>query len=341
MNTISHIAICPSCHEPDFVNRLCKKCGFKVELLRGIVDLRTDKSFDTILDVENYDASHGVTTTPTTSTELSDGFCKLIAQAGRRPGGSVLEIACGSGLLTSSILASGQFSEVHCGDISNEFMFKLEERVKNISTQTKTYKYLFDANSLPFKNESFDYVFGNSVLHHFANFENTIRDAYRVLKKGGAAVFGEPVLDTHIFVSLAAGLILRASKASATSPMSPEALTVLDVIRTRGQVKINNLYSDRRNLAEIEDKFQFPVKYLEKLARDVGFETTIFASSPAKMTLGGEAKKGIVKVFDQQKLDWRVLEEYQYIFDALSEDYGKPMSLFMTPLFSNIAFIKT
>lgn len=341
MNVVPHIAICPSCHGPDFVGKICKNCGFEVELHRGIVDLRTDKSFDTILDVESYDTSHGVTTTPTTSTELSDGFYEILAHAGRRPGGRVLEVACGSGLLTGSILASGQFSEVHCGDISKEFMLKLEQRVKKIPTPTKTYKYLYDANSLPFKNESFDCVFGNSVLQHCANFENTIRDTYRVLKNGGSAVFGEPILDSHIFVSLAAGLVLRASNASATSPISSKALTVLDVIRKRGQVKIDNLYSDRGDLAAIEYKFQFPVNYLENLAHDVGFEKTIVASLPAKMTLGDEAKKQITKVFKQQKLDWRMLDEYQYIFDALSEDYGKPMSRFITPLFSNIAFIKT
>lgn len=45
-----------------------------------------------------------------------------------------------------------------------------------------------DAENLPFKDATFDYVYSNGVLHHSPDTEKCIDEVYRVLKPGGTAV---------------------------------------------------------------------------------------------------------------------------------------------------------
>ena len=48
-----------------------------------------------------------------------------------------------------------------------------------------------DGESLPFRSDSFDAVWGNAILHHL-DLAKAGRELHRVLKPGGVAVFCEP-----------------------------------------------------------------------------------------------------------------------------------------------------
>jgi len=52
-----------------------------------------------------------------------------------------------------------------------------------------------------FKDETFDCIFGHAILHHL-DLEKTKNELYRILKKGGQAVFTEP-LDSNLFLTFA------------------------------------------------------------------------------------------------------------------------------------------
>lgn len=47
-----------------------------------------------------------------------------------------------------------------------------------------------DAESLPFENNQFDFVYSFGVLHHTPNMEKAIQEVYRVLKPGGRCWIG-------------------------------------------------------------------------------------------------------------------------------------------------------
>lgn len=338
---VDRILSCPSCQEALSAKLTCKACGFRVELIDDILDLRTDKSFDTLLDTASYDATHGVRATPETRT--SGAYFEILEQQGLRPSGRLLEIAAGSGFLTASLLVSERFDEIHCGDISAAFMRQLARRTEAISSSTGVTKYLFDANHLPFGDESFDYVFGNSVLHHFAHFENTIRDAFRVLKPGGAAVFAEPILDTHALVSLAAGLIARSVVASGTEKtagMTPRHLRALQIIQNRVTLKMGQLKGDRDSLQEVEDKFVFPAEFLRRLGNEIGFSRVVLAPAPEGFDLGQEIRNAIDRVFNLINLSTEPLDAHAHVFEAFSVDYGRSMADYTLPVFTRIAFIR-
>jgi ubiquinone/menaquinone biosynthesis C-methylase UbiE len=58
--------------------------------------------------------------------------------------------------------------------------------------------FLMDANNLTFEDESFDIIFGGSILHHL-DIEKSIGHIHRVLKPGGKVVFLEPLNMNPLF----------------------------------------------------------------------------------------------------------------------------------------------
>ena len=56
---------------------------------------------------------------------------------------------------------------------------------------------LADLLSLPFKNESFDFVFCRQVIEHMSSPEKLIREVYRILESNGLFYVDTPVTQTH------------------------------------------------------------------------------------------------------------------------------------------------
>lgn len=113
--------------------------------------------------------------------------------AGLAPGMRVLEVGCGTGLLTEEIAGKGV--KVCSLDISHELLRKARERSGNADIVF----FCSSAYDLGFADSSFDRVVGMSVLHHL-DMESAWKEFYRVLKKGGRVAFSEPnMLNPHIF----------------------------------------------------------------------------------------------------------------------------------------------
>lgn len=117
----------------------------------------------------------------------------LVSAAGICSTDKVLELGCGTGVFTQKIfnLTKAYITAV---DISPELIDLAKS--KNIPASF----LLDDAMNLKFPDESFDVVFGSSVLHHL-KMGKALNEIFRVLKKGGRMVFAEPnMLNPQIFL---------------------------------------------------------------------------------------------------------------------------------------------
>ncbi len=113
---------------------------------------------------------------------------------GLKPHHYVLEVGCGTGLLTKEIVKTG--AKVYSLDISQDLIniARDKARGKNVTFLCS------NAYELGFGEETFDYIVGMSVLHHL-DIDRTFREFVRVLKDGGKIVFSEPnMLNPQIFV---------------------------------------------------------------------------------------------------------------------------------------------
>lgn len=103
-------------------------------------------------------------------------------------GKRVLDLGCGAG--EGAIYFAARGAQASGCDISEEFL-----KVGRLTAERFDVRIDFkkaDTAELPFADESFDFVYGNGILHHVDLFK-TAQEVRRVLKKGGKAAFIEPL----------------------------------------------------------------------------------------------------------------------------------------------------
>lgn len=100
----------------------------------------------------------------------------------------VLDYGCGSGW--TAIPLAYKAKTVYAIDISAADIDLLKKAIADNSI-TNLFPSVCDAEKLPFGDETFDFVFGNAILHHL-HLDRALTEVLRVLKKGGKAAFCEP-----------------------------------------------------------------------------------------------------------------------------------------------------
>lgn len=97
----------------------------------------------------------------------------------------LLDIGCADGFFDKTLLQQGY--DVHGMDISESLLKSAEE----IGVKTKKGDL---AQTLPFENNFFDFIFAGEILEHVVDTEHALEEISRILKKGGFFVLTTPNL---------------------------------------------------------------------------------------------------------------------------------------------------
>lgn len=89
---------------------------------------------------------------------------------------------------------------VYAIDLSPEMVRKAREFAEKEGVADRITILEMNAEALEFPNETFDIVFGHSILHHL-DLEAARVGIYRVLKRGGKGIFLEP-LGHNVFINI-------------------------------------------------------------------------------------------------------------------------------------------
>ena len=109
-------------------------------------------------------------------------------------GKTVLEFGCGDGQNTVMLAKRG--AKVIALDLSADLVELAAKRVE--ANGCREVEFLVaSAHSLPLKDESVDVVFGMAILHHL-DLDLASQNVRRVLKKGGRAIFKEPMRNSKL-----------------------------------------------------------------------------------------------------------------------------------------------
>lgn len=117
------------------------------------------------------------------------------ARLGPVEGQTVLDFGCGSG--ENSLLLARRGARVIGVDISADLIRVAIRRLALNGLAGAATFAAGSAHDLPIATGSVDVVFGIAILHHL-DLAATSREVHRVLKRGGRAIFQEPVRDLRV-----------------------------------------------------------------------------------------------------------------------------------------------
>ena len=118
-------------------------------------------------------------------------------------GKMVLEYGCGDGMNTLALARRG--ARIKALDISPELIAVARRRLQVNNADSDVEFIVGSAHDIPLEDESVDVVFGIAILHHL-DLRLSAREVKRVLRKGGRAIFQEPVRNSA-FIKFVRNLI--------------------------------------------------------------------------------------------------------------------------------------
>jgi len=110
-------------------------------------------------------------------------------------GKTVLDYGCGLG--DNSVLLASRGAKVIGVDISPDLIDLAQKRLDQHGFVEQAEFRIGSAHELPLGNESVDVVFGMAILHHL-DLKLSSEEVFRILKKGGRAIFSEPVRNSKL-----------------------------------------------------------------------------------------------------------------------------------------------
>jgi ubiquinone/menaquinone biosynthesis C-methylase UbiE len=121
----------------------------------------------------------------------SPEYKEVITSLGNIKGKKILNL--GSGLGEEAVYLALKEAKVTAIDISTHMLIATRKLAKKYKVEKKISYRVMDAEKLKFKKNTFDAIVGCNILHH-VNIRKTIKEARRVLKPKGVAVFSEPLV---------------------------------------------------------------------------------------------------------------------------------------------------
>ena len=147
----------------------------------------------------------------------------------------ILDLGCGHGEQSLNLLGRGAC--VSGIDISQKYIDDAIIAAEKASYSKDRYKFrVMDAHSLDFSDECFDIVVGRGILHHL-DLMVSLEEIHRVLKKGGMALFQEPLAANPLLKLFR--ILTPQARTKDEKPLTPEDL---DKIASRGWHTQNKYY---------------------------------------------------------------------------------------------------
>jgi SAM-dependent methyltransferase len=183
--------------------------------------------------------------------------------------GTVVDVGCGFGNTTIPLLAHYPGLSVIATDLSPDLLAILRREAAKRSLIDRCLPVAVDAQRDYFKDGFADAVVGCGVLHHIAEPAKTVGSAMRALRPKSPAIFLEPFEAGHAVLRIMFGQIVAEAESRGQSGPAFDFLAAMsNDIRVRSHRTSLPGWSDK--WFDLDDKWLFTRRYLEKMGEDVG-----------------------------------------------------------------------
>ena len=175
-------------------------------------------------------------------------------------GKTILDLGCGSGRYTIALSLLTKAKKVYGVDLDRESIKRGEKIIKKAKVKNTELK-VANVLKLPFRDNFFDFVFCNGVLHHTTNMEKGLRELYRVLK---------PKCQAYLYLYADGGLFWYSRK---------KVPKIMKKIPQEYTMAILELIGMPKNRFVFIDNWYVPIerhtprRYLEDYLKEIGFST--------------------------------------------------------------------
>jgi ubiquinone/menaquinone biosynthesis C-methylase UbiE len=184
-------------------------------------------------------------------------------------GFKILDLGSGGGSSVFALSSLCPGSSIIASDLSCDMLLMLKQAWSNSEAYNAANISLLQLNceSLNFKPNSFDLVFGSAILHHLLSPEKPIESCSHILKRNGVAIFFEPFEFGHALLSMIFESILNDKRSELISPLAAIILKsmMIDWKVRKGKDKSAEIYKI------LDDKWLFNKQYFLDLASQHGF----------------------------------------------------------------------
>ena len=204
-----NLLACPRCKAPDLARQdaayRCPACETQFRVAEGVpVFIRPDAAItsDQIERAEFWDAGWEKRNAPLLALDgegvraereryldelTKEGYPSAVDIGPDDVAGKTfLNIGCGGGY--EGLLFAGYGAGYIGVDFSHNAARYTGELINKAGYEGITYQA--EAEALPFRDDSMDFIYSSGVLHHTPNTEDALKEVLRVLKPGGTAMIG-------------------------------------------------------------------------------------------------------------------------------------------------------
>ena len=186
----------------------------------------------------------------------------VVRLSGVKKGNHVLDIGCGTGLLSLKFLKRAD-CQVTAVDSSSDMLCLFQNKIDTLGWQPRVRYAQQDARRLHFRRESFDIAAATVSLHHVENKLPMLKNIRTLLKSDGRLVIGEVDVDTS------------------GDPADPKRLAkimdflkdeIILALRENGLVGLDRMYDSGKRHILNQGEYCVRLRQWKSLCRQAGFQ---------------------------------------------------------------------